>query len=257
MTLDRFSLAGKTVLITGASSGLGHHFSGVLASAGARVVLAARRMDKLLARIDELKGEGYEAACIEMDVRSSESIRQGFAQAEEAFGMPDVVINNAGMEPGVFTYITLEEDDWDAVMDTNVKGVWMVSREASRRWIERKQGGNIVNIASILSYRQQKGVTPYAVSKAAVVQLTRQIALEGARHGIRANAIAPGYFHSAVSAALLESDEFAQFVKAIPQRRAGEPGDYDGAMLLLASEASAHMTGQTIVIDGGHLVSSL
>lgn len=257
MTLDRFSLAGKTVLVTGASSGLGHHFSGVLAGAGARVILAARRMDKLLARIDELKGEGHEAACIEMDVRSSASIRHGFAQAEEAFGMPDVVINNAGMEPGVFTYITLEEDDWDAVMDTNVKGVWMVSREASRRWIEGKRGGNIVNIASILSYRQQKGVTPYAVSKAAVIQLTKQIALEGARHGIRCNALAPGYFLSAVSATLLESDAREAFLKPIPQRRTGELEDYDGALLLLASEASAHMTGDSIVVDGGHLVSSL
>lgn len=257
MTLDRFSLAGKTVLITGASSGLGHHFAGVLASAGARVVLAARRMDKLRARIDELQGQGFEAACIEMDVRSSESIRHGFEQAEEAFGMPDVVINNAGMEPGVFTYITLEEEDWDAVMDTNVKGVWMVSREASRRWIERKQGGNIVNIASILSYRQQKGVTPYAVSKTAVIQLTKQIALEGARYGIRCNALAPGYFLSAVSATLLESEAREAFLKPIPQRRTGELEDYDGALLLLASEASAHMTGDSIVVDGGHLVSSL
>ncbi len=257
MTFDRFSLAGKTVLITGASSGLGHHFSGVLARAGARVVLAARRMDKLLARIDELQGEGHEAVCIEMDVRSSESISHGFAQAEEAFGMPDVVINNAGIEPGVFTYVTLEEDDWDAVMDTNVKGAWMVSREASRRWIAGKRGGNIVNIASILSYRQQKGVTPYAVSKAAVIQLTKQIALEGARYGIRCNALAPGYFLSAVSATLLESDARETFLKPIPQRRTGELEDYDGALLLLASEASAHMTGDSIVVDGGHLVSSL
>lgn len=257
MTSDRFSLAGKTVLITGASSGLGHHFSGVLAAAGARVVLAARRMEKLLARIDELKSEGHEAACIEMDVRSSESIRHGFAQAEEAFGVPDVVINNAGMEPGVFTYITLEEEDWDAVMDTNVKGVWMVSREASRRWIDHQRGGNIVNIASILSYRQQKGVTPYAVSKSAVIQLTKQIALEGARYGIRCNALAPGYFLSAVSATLLESEAREAFLKPIPQRRTGEFQDYDGALLLLASEASAHMTGDSIVVDGGHLVSSL
>ncbi|TVS16232.1 MAG: SDR family oxidoreductase [Gammaproteobacteria bacterium] len=257
MNFDQFSMAGKTVLVTGASSGLGHHFAGLLAAAGARVLLAARRMDKLLARIEELRGKGHDAACIEMDVRNGESVRNGFAQATEAFGMPDVVINNAGMEPGVFTYITLEEDDWDAVIETNLKGVWLVSREASRLWIEQGCGGNIVNIASILGFRQQKGVTPYAVSKAGVLQLTRQIALEGARYDIRCNALAPGYFLSSVSSALLESDANEAFVRSIPQRRTGEMQDYDGALLLLASEASAHMTGQSIVVDGGHVVSSL
>lgn len=257
MTSDPFSFADRTVLVTGASSGLGHHCAGLLAMHGARVVLAARRVEKLQARVEELRGEGLSAVGVEMDVRSAASIRTAFDVAQDAFGIPDVVINNAGVEAGVFTYMTLEEEDWDRVIDTNLKGVWLVSKEISTRWVAAGRGGNLVNVASILGFRQQKGVTPYAVSKAAVVQLTRQIALEGARHGIRANAIAPGYFHSAVSAELLESDEFAQFVKAIPQRRAGEPADYDGAMLLLASEASAHMTGQTIVIDGGHLVSSL
>ena len=257
MALDRFSLAGKTVLITGASSGLGHHFAGVVAEAGARVVLAARRVDKLQARLDELLGAGFEAACIEMNVRNGESVRHGFERAMEAFGMPDVVINNAGVEAGVFTYITLEEKDWDSVIDTNLKGVWLVAREASRHWIEQKRGGNIINIASILAHRQQKGVTPYAVSKAGVMQLTRQIALEGARWGIRCNALAPGYFMSAVSATLLESDAREAFVRDIPQRRTGEFEDYDGALLLLASEASAHMTGEGIVVDGGHVVKSL
>ena len=120
-----------------------------------------------------------------------------------------------------------------------------------------EQGGNVINVASILSFRQQKGVTPYAVSKAGLLQLTKQVALEGARFGVRCNAIAPGYFHSAVSSRLLESDEFAEFAKKIPQRRAGTVEDYEGALLLLASDASAHMTGQCITIDGGHLVSSL
>ncbi|HSG90753.1 MAG TPA: SDR family oxidoreductase [Pseudomonadales bacterium] len=251
------SLAGRTVLVTGASSGLGHHFAGILASSGAQLVLAARRVDKLQARVEELREAGYSAVAVEMDVRSAASIGAAFDAADAAFGGVDVVINNAGIEPGVFTYMTLEEGDWDAVMGTNLKGVWLVCREASRRWAQRKRGGNLVNVASILAFRQQKGVTPYAVSKAGVVQLTQQIALEGARYGIRANAIAPGYFHSAVSSRLLESEEFAEFVKAIPQRRAGELKDYDGALLLLASEASAHMTGQVIVVDGGHLVSSL
>lgn len=257
MTPDVFSLADRTVLVTGASSGLGHHMAGLFAGAGARVVLAARRMDRLHGRVEELQGSGCSAVCVEMDVRSASSVAAGLDAAQEAFGIPDVVVNNAGVEPGVFTYMTLEESDWDTVMGTNLKGVWLVSREISRRWVAAARGGNLVNVASILAFRQQKGVTPYAVSKAGVVQLTRQIALEGARHGIRANAIAPGYFRSAVSANLLDSQAFAEFAKSIPQRRAGELRDYDGALLLLASEASAHMTGQTVTVDGGHLVSTL
>ena len=257
MTADRFSLAHRTVLVTGASSGLGHHMAELLAGAGARVVLAARRVDRLEARVEELRAAGHEAAAVAMDVVDGDSVRAALDAAEAAFGLPDVVVNNAGVEAGVFTYMTLDEADWDAVMGTNLKGAWLVSREISRRWVSASRGGNLVNVASILAFRQQKGVTPYAVSKAGLVQLTAQIALEGARYGIRANAIAPGYFHSAVSSRLLESDEFAEFARKIPQRRAGELNDYDGALLLLASEASAHMTGQTVVVDGGHLVSSL
>lgn len=257
MSPDPFSLQGRIVLVTGASSGLGHHFAGVLAEHGAKVVLAARRVEKLEARVQELRDAGHEALAVALDVRDAASVREAFDAAEAGLGLPDVVINNAGMEPGVFTFFALEEDDWDAVLDTNLKGVWLVSREASRRWIAAGRHGNLVNVASILSFRQQKGVTPYAVSKAGLLQLTKQIALEGAKYGIRANALAPGYFYSEVSRTLLESDEFARFVKSIPQRRTGELADYDGALLLLASDASAHMTGQSIVVDGGHLVSSL
>jgi NAD(P)-dependent dehydrogenase (short-subunit alcohol dehydrogenase family) len=257
MSESPFRLDGRTVLITGASSGLGHHMAGLYANAGARVVLAARRVGKLAARVDELLGEGRSAVAVEMDVRSDASVRAGVEAACEAYGLPDVVVNNAGVEAGVHTWMTLPESDWDAVMDTNVKGAWLVSRAISERWVAAERGGVLVNVASILALRQQKGVTPYAVSKAALMQLTKQIALEGGRHGIRANAIAPGYFLSDVSRRLLESDEFTQFVKKIPQRRAGEFSDYDGVLLLLATDASAHMTGETVVVDGGHLVSTL
>lgn len=257
MPQDRFSLQGQTVLITGASSGLGHHFAGVLAEAGARVVLAARRTDKLQARVDELNAAGHSAHSVALDVASSDSVKAAFEQVIAEVGIPDVIVNNAGMEPGVFTYITLEEDDWDATINTNLKGVWLMAREASRHWIEHKRGGNIVNVASITAFRQQKGITPYATSKAAVVQLTKQIALEGAKHGVRCNALAPGYFLSKVSATLLESEQAESFVRSIPQRRTGDLDDYDGTLLLLASDASKHMTGESIVVDGGHLVSSL
>ncbi|MEE4297996.1 MAG: SDR family NAD(P)-dependent oxidoreductase [Pseudomonadales bacterium] len=257
MSQDRFSLEGRVVLVTGASSGLGSHMAGLFADAGASVVLGARRVDRLEARGKELRAAGHAAQAVALDVTDAASIVAALDAAQADAGLPDVVVNNAGVEAGVFTYMTLDEDAWDAVMATNLKGAWLVSKEISRRWEAAKRGGNIVNVASILGFRQQKGVTPYAVSKAGLVQLTKQIALEGARYGIRANAIAPGYFHSAVSSRLLDSDEFLEFSKKIPQRRAGEIDDYDGALLLLASEASAHMTGQTVAVDGGHLVSSL
>ncbi len=253
----RFSLDGRHVLITGASSGLGHHCAGVLAAAGARVTLGARRVEKLRVRVEELRAEGFEAAAVAMDVTDGESVRAALDEAETQQGPLHVVVNNAGMEPGVYTYMTLPEADWDAVMATNLRGVWLVSKEMSLRWAEREDGGNLVNVASILGLRQQKGVTPYAVSKAGVVQLTKQMALEGAKFGIRANAIAPGYFYSTVSANLLDSPEAETFRKGIPQRRYGELEDYDGALLLLASDASTHMTGTVLTVDGGHLVGSL
>ncbi|MEE2892851.1 MAG: SDR family oxidoreductase [Pseudomonadota bacterium] len=255
--LDRFDLRGRIVLVTGASSGLGHHMAGLFAEAGARVMLAARRADKLAARVAELTAAGHGAQALTLDVTDGASVAAAFDAAEAGGGLPDVVVNNAGVESGAFSYLELEEDAWDSVVNTNLKGAWLVTREVSRRWMAAEQGGNVINVASILSFRQQKGVTPYAVSKAGLLQLTKQVALEGARFGIRANAIAPGYFHSAVSSRLLESDAFTEFAKKIPQRRAGTLEDYEGALLLLASDASAHMTGQCITIDGGHLVSSL
>jgi len=257
MSTERFSLAGRHVLITGASSGLGSHLAGVAAAAGARVTLAARRVERLHERVETLRSEGHDATAVRMDVRDGECVRAGLDDAEAALGPVHVVVNNAGMEPGVYTYMTLAEADWDAVMETNLRGAWLVSREISLRWVDRASGGNLVNIASITAFRQQKGLTPYAVSKAGMVQLTRQMALEGARYGIRVNALAPGYFYSEVSSDLLDSELADAFVKGIPQRRTGELSDYDGAFLLLASEASAHMTGSVIAVDGGHMVRSL
>lgn len=257
MSDGRFSLDGTKVLVTGASSGLGSHMAGLFADAGATVLLAARRADRLAERVGELEAAGRRALAFDLDVTRAASVEACFDALEQGPGLPDVVVNNAGVEAGVDTYVTLEESGWDAVLDTNLKGAWLVSRCATQRWIAAGRGGNLVNIGSILSFRQQKGVTPYAVSKAGLVQLTKQMALEGARHGVRANVLAPGYFRSAVSERLLDSDAFVEFAKKIPQRRAGRFEDYDGALLLLASEASAHMTGQEIVVDGGHLVSSL
>jgi NAD(P)-dependent dehydrogenase (short-subunit alcohol dehydrogenase family) len=254
---DLFSLAGKTALLTGASTGIGRHLAGVLSDAGARVVLGARSVDKLEERVAELSDSGGEALALPLDVRDPDSISRYFDAAEAAFGPADILVNNAGVEAGVETYLTLAEHGWDNVLETNLKGLWLMSREFSSRTAAAGAQRSIINISSILAGRQQKGVFPYAVSKAGVNQATKIMALEGAKLGIRVNALAPGYIYTNVSKALLDSDQADDVVRSIPQRRFGEFNDLDGPLLLLASDASAHMTGSVVVVDGGHSVSSL
>ncbi|MDZ7684679.1 MAG: SDR family NAD(P)-dependent oxidoreductase [Gammaproteobacteria bacterium] len=256
--MDLFSMVGKSVVITGASSGFGHHFAGVLAERGAKVALGARRVDKVEARVAELEGKGYAAAGFALDVKEPESIAAFLDEVEQAFGRIDVLINNAGVESGAKTYAMIDEDDWDHVMDTNLKGAWRMSKAYTERVATRQWGGgNIVNIASITAYRTIKGQFPYAVSKAALIKATEVMALEGAKFGIRVNAMAPGYILTDVSRTLLESERSEEFKKGIPMRRYGEFEDLDGPLLLLASDASGYMTGSTIVVDGGHINAEL
>ena len=256
--MNLFSLKDKNIVITGASSGFGHHFAGVLSDAGAKVVLGARRIDKIEARVAELTNSGGEAVGLVLDVRDRDSCENFLKEAQQAFGPIDVLINNAGVEAGAKTYAMIDEDDWDYVLDTNLKSVWRLSRMYTESVIENKQdAGNIINIASITAYRTIKGQFPYAVSKAALVKATEVMALEGARFGIRVNALAPGYILTDVSRILLESERSTDFVKGIPMRRYGEFPDLDGPLLLLASDASAYMTGSTVVVDGGHICAEL
>jgi NAD(P)-dependent dehydrogenase (short-subunit alcohol dehydrogenase family) len=256
--MDHFRLDGKHVVITGASSGFGSHFAGVLADAGARVALGARRVDRIEARVAEIRARGGEAVGLPLDVRSAERIKHFLGAAEEAFGPIDVVINNAGVESGAKTYAMIDEDDWDYVMDTNLKGAWLMSKFYTERVVANGQaGGNIVNISSITDRRTIKGQFPYAVSKGALTRMTEVMALEAARYKIRVNALAPGYILTDVSRLLLESDEAPTFVKGIPMRRFGEFEDLNGPILLLASDASSYMTGSVVVVDGGHVCASL
>lgn len=255
---DLFRLDGKTVLLTGASSGLGHHFAGTLAEAGARVVLGARRTEKVAARVEQIHAAGGEAIGAPLDVRDPDSIEAFFEVAESTFGQIDVLVNNAGIEAGVKTYAMTEEEDWTAVLETNLKAPWLCSKALTSRVVDRGwSGASIVNIASITAIRGTKGIFPYAVSKAGLIRATEVMALEAARHGIRVNAIAPGYFLSDVSRVLLEGPTSDAFRKRIPMRRFGTPAEFDGALLLLASEASSYMTGSVIVVDGGHLCAEL
>ena len=256
--VDLFSLKGKNIAITGASSGFGHHFAGVLAGAGANVILGARRAEKIADRVSEINQSGGQALGIPLDVTIPDSCADFLHQAEEAFGPVDVLINNAGVEAGAKTYAMIDEDDWDFVLDTNLKSVWRLSKMYTESVVKNKQSeGNIINVSSITAYRTIKGQFPYAVSKAALVKATEIMALEGARYGIRVNSLAPGYILTDVSRILLESERSDTFVKGIPMRRYGEFEDLDGPLLLLASDGSRYMTGSTVVVDGGHIVSEL
>ncbi|MDC0895034.1 SDR family oxidoreductase, partial [Pseudomonadales bacterium] len=205
-----------------------------------------------------IREEGGEACGFSLDVLDRQSCQSFLDQAQEKYGSLDVLVNNAGVESGAKTYSMIDEDDWDHVLDTNLKSVWRLSKMYTEKVIESgKKAGNIVNIASITAYRTIKGQFPYAVSKAALVKATEIMALEGARYGIRVNALAPGYILTDVSRILLESDQSDTFRDRIPMRRYGEFEDLDGPLLLLCSEASSYMTGSTTVIDGGHICAEL
>jgi len=254
--LDCFSMVGKTCLITGASSGLGRHFALTLAEAGAVVVVAARRRDKLADVVEEITSAGGKAVAVSMDVSDSDSVTEAFDQAEKEVGTVDVVLNNAGIVSRG-SALEMTPDEWDMVMNTNLKAVWRVSQEAANRLISAGKPGNIINTASILSFRVTASNLTYSVSKAGVVQMTRALALDWARHNIRVNAIAPGYFETDLNRDMLQSEHGQTLIKRIPQRRTGQMDELSGPILLLASDASSFMTGETITVDGGHLVSSL
>jgi NAD(P)-dependent dehydrogenase (short-subunit alcohol dehydrogenase family) len=257
MVAARFDIAGKNVLVTGASSGLGAHFAVTLAAEGARLVLAARRTERLEALAASLPVQGGRAPeVLAMDVANETSVMAAFTQMDSRGIGLDVVINNAGIA-GAGAALDTDAAAFSHVLDTNLRGVFLVANEAARRWKEARRPGVIINIASILGERVAAGVAPYAASKAAVIQLTRALALEWARHGIRVNALAPGYIETDINRDFFTTEAGAALLKRIPMRRLGQPSDLDGALLLLCSEASAFMTGTIIAVDGGHLVSSL
>jgi 3-oxoacyl-[acyl-carrier protein] reductase len=251
---DLFDVSKEIILITGASQGLGRQFARVLAARGAAVVLAARQTAKLKSLEDEIKAGGGRAAAVAMDVTDAASISKGIDAAEAALGPLTVLVNNAGIAIEKLA-VEQTEADWDAVIGANLKGAYFTATEVARRMIVRKAEGNIVNIVSVLGFGVLKAVSPYTISKAGLVQATKAIALELAGNNIRVNALAPGYIDTEMNHAFWETPGGERLIKRIPQRRVGAESDLDGAILLLASQASRYMTGSVITVDGGFLLT--
>jgi NAD(P)-dependent dehydrogenase (short-subunit alcohol dehydrogenase family) len=249
-------LSGKVALVTGASSGIGAHLARTLAAAGARVAAAARRRERLSEVVDAIAAAGGKAAAVTMDVTDARSIEDGFERAQRELGAIDVLVNNAGIaipKPA----LDVSPGEWDDVLAVNLRGPFLVAQTFARHVVERKGSGTIVNVGSIMGERVAGLVSSYAASKAALFQLTRALALEWARYGIRVNAIAPGYIETDINKGFFATPPGEAMLKRIPQRRLGRLEDLDGPVLLLCSDASAYMTGAIVAIDGGHLVSTL
>jgi NAD(P)-dependent dehydrogenase (short-subunit alcohol dehydrogenase family) len=248
-----FDLRGRTALVTGASGGLGLHFAQVLAAHGAAVTLGARRASVLEAACAAIRADGGSANAVDLDVTDAASVDRAIASIE---GGPDILVNNAGVS-AIVPAIDLDEAEWDRVLDTNLKGVFLTAQAAARAMREAGKGGAIVNIASILGIRVAGAVSAYSASKAATIQLTKSMALEWARYGIRVNALCPGYVETDINRDFFATSAGEALVRRIPMRRLGQASDLDAPLLLLASAEGAYITGTTLAVDGGHLVSSL
>ena len=249
-------LDGRVALVTGANGGLGAHFAETLARAGAKVALCARRIDTLADVATRIRESGAAAHEVALDVTRRDSVVGAFEDASRVLGPVTVVVNNAGI---AVTKPLLDhtEEDWEQVIGVNLTGAWRVAQEAARHMVKNATGGSLINIASILGLRVASQVPSYVASKAALIHLTRAMALELARHKIRVNALAPGYVETGINREFFESEAGQALIKRIPQRRIGSPEELDGALLLLASDAGSYATGSVFVLDGGQLVNTL
>lgn len=255
--IKSFDLSGSRALVTGASSGLGRHFASVLAGAGAEVVLTARREDQLKQAVEDIAAQGGRAHAVAIDVRQRASVCRALDAAATVSGGPiDVLVNNAGIA-GTKPPLEYTDQDWDAIVGTNLMGAWIVAQEASRRMVNAAQSGSIINVTSVLANRVAGGVSPYCASKAGLKHLTQALALELARHGIRVNSLAPGYVITDLNQDFLNGRSGEKLRDRNPMRRFGSLNDLDGPLLLLASRAGAYITGAEIVVDGGHQCNSL
>ncbi|MGE3599117.1 MAG: SDR family NAD(P)-dependent oxidoreductase [Dehalococcoidia bacterium] len=249
MSLDLFSLRGRVALVTGASSGIGHVLSRGLADAGASVAVAARREARLAELVAEIEGCGGRALAVGMDVTDRASIARAFDEAERVLGVVDIVVSNAGTsEPQNF--LKIDERSRDHVFDTNFKGVWHVGQEAARRLVAAGRPGSIINVSSVLGLGVQPGQASYCASKGAVIQLTRAMAIDLMRHGIRVNSIAPGWFRTELNAEMFDAPSGQDYIRRMPARRLGKLEELIGPTVLLASDAGSFVNGAVLTVDG-------
>jgi NAD(P)-dependent dehydrogenase (short-subunit alcohol dehydrogenase family) len=251
-------LSGRVALITGASGGLGAQFARTLSRAGTAVVLASRRTDKLKDLRAEIESEGGDAHVVSLDVTDIDSIKSAVAHAETEVGSIDILVNNSGVSTTKRVQ-DVSEDDFDFVFDTNVKGSFFVAQEVGKRMLARAKGvapgtytgGRIINIASVVGLKALPQIATYAMSKAAVIQMTKALALEWGRFGINVNAICPGYIRTEMNDQLWESEAGHKLMQMLPRKRVGNPQDLDALLVLLASAESGFINGSIISADDG------
>jgi hypothetical protein len=251
-------LSGRVAFITGASSGLGSQFARTLARAGAAVVLASRRVDKLKDLRAQIESEGGDAHVIELDVTDIDSIKSAVAHAETEVGSIDILVNNSGVST-TQRIQDVSEDDFDYIFDINVKGAFFVAQEVGKRMLARAQGsapgnytgGRIVNIASMAGLRVLPQIGVYAMSKAAVVQMTKAMALEWGRFGINVNAICPGYIDTEINHQHWQTEQGQKLVNMLPRKRVGQPKDLDAVLVMLCADESHFINGAVIAADDG------
>lgn len=245
-----FDLTGKKALVTGGSRGLGKGFALALARAGADVVVTARKKEDLAGTVAEIRSLGREAYGVALDVREEASIREGVGEVYEAIGELDILVNNAGCnvrKPA----LEVTWEDWNTVLDTNLRGLFFVSQEVAKRMVPRGYG-RIINIGSVTCVAGYAGLGPYGASRGGVKQLTMSLADDWGPHGVTVNCLAPGWFKTEQNKVLYENEEWVDYLcDRIPLKRPGQPGDLDGSLVFLASDASAYVTGQTLLVDGG------
>src|SRR5262245_46066438 len=248
--LHEFDLSGKVAIVTGTSRGLGQYFARALASAGADLVITSRDPNKLNDFEREIRALGRNALSLPLDVRDFNSIQQMVNAAAGHFGKIDFLVNNAGCnvrKPA----LEVTWNDWNLILDTNLRGTFFVAQAVARHMAERKYG-RIINIGSVTCVAGYAGLGPYGASRGGVKQLTMSLADDWGIHGITVNCLAPGWFKTAQNAVMYENKEWVEYLcDRIPLKRPGQPQDLDGAVVFLASDASAYVTGQTLLVDGG------
>ena len=244
------SLKGKVAVVTGASSGLGERFAEILSDAGASVALAARRTDRLTSLADRINASGGTAITVKLDVNDYDNIQAALAEVRQKLGGTDILINNSGVsKQGRIVDVT--PDDYDFTMNTNTKGAFFVAQAAARDMIDRKSEGRIINIASVAGLRVLGQLSVYCMSKAAVVHMTKAMALEWARYGINTNAICPGYIETEINRDYWATDGGQKLISILPRRRVGDVSDLDGLIKLLTAPESRFINGAIITADDG------